>query len=270
MVFFLALGQVPVLAAWGAGRAVGPFSLRYAGVAGASVALNVIANVAFVSALGRSRLSLAVPLLSLTPALVAVFARPLLGETPRPLQQLGIAVVVFGALLLGGGDAEGGSFAAWWRALRAEPATALMLVVAICWGLTMPLDKLGVAAVGPARHALVLSAGVAAATLVLLLGQGLRRGDLAAVWRAGGTASGTRGGLGLTLALGVLVSAFALALQLLAIRVALVGVVEAVKRAVGNLMALLLGAIVFHERVSWRHAGALVLLIGGVLLILLP
>ena len=243
--------------------------MRYAGIAAASVALNVIANVAFVSALARSRLSLAVPLLSLTPALVALFARPMLGETPRPLQQLGIGVVVLGALLLGGAAAEQDSFAAWWRALRGEPAAALMLLVAVCWGLTMPLDKLGVAAVGPARHALVLSAGVAAATLVLLLALGLGGGGLAAAWRGSGPPSGTKWRFGLTLALGVLVSAAALALQLLAIRVVLVGVVEAVKRAIGNLMAVALGALVFRERVAWRHGGALVLLIAGVLLILL-
>jgi multidrug transporter EmrE-like cation transporter len=48
-----------------------------------------------------------------------------------------------------------------------------------------------------------------------------------------------------------------------------VGVVEAVKRAIGNVMALLLGGLVFRERVGWRHAGALALLIAGVLLILL-
>jgi drug/metabolite transporter (DMT)-like permease len=269
VVFFLALGQVPVLAAWGAGQPAGAATGRYVLVAASSIALNVLANVAFVSALARSRLSLVVPLLSLTPAFVAAFARPLLGETPRPGQLLGIAVVVVGALLLGGAAAERDSLAAWWRALRGEAGTVLMLVVAVCWGLTLPLDKLGVGAVGPARHALVLSAGVALATLLLMLAMGLRRGDLAAVWRGGGEAGQARWGLLPTLALGVLVSALALALQLLAIRAVLVGIVEAVKRAIGNLMSLLLGLVLFGERVGWRHVGALMALVAGVALILL-
>jgi drug/metabolite transporter (DMT)-like permease len=258
-----------VLAVWSVGQPAGRFTVSYAGVAAASVGLNVVANVAFVAALARSRLSLAVPLLSLTPAFVALFARPLLDETPRPLQQLGIAVVVLGALLLGGAAAEQDSIPAWWRALRGEPAAALMLLVAVCWGLTLPLDKLGVAAVGPSRHALVLSAGVAAGTLLLLVGQGLRAGGLVAAWRGGWASSAGRWPFGVILGLGILVSAAALALQLLAIRVALVGVVEAVKRAVGNVMSLLLGAVIFRERIVWRHAGAMVLLIAGVALILL-
>jgi drug/metabolite transporter (DMT)-like permease len=251
---------VPVLALWGMAATAGAITPRYVLVAGGSVILNVVANAAYVAALGRSPLSLTVPLLSLTPAFVATFARPLLGEWPRPVQLLGIALVVAGALFLGGAAAEGGSLAAWWQALRREPGTPLMLLVAVCWGLTLPLDKLGVEAVGPARHALVLCAGIAVATLLLMLVTG-KVGDLA---------TGLRGRLLPLLAASVLVSAVALVLQLLVIRVVLVGVVEAVKRAVGNLMAVLLGATLFGERVGWRKVVALLLLVGGVVLILVP
>jgi drug/metabolite transporter (DMT)-like permease len=260
VVFYLALGQVPVLALWGMASAAGPITPRYLLVAGGSVTLNIVANAAYVAALARSPLSLTVPLLSLTPAFVATFARPLLGEWPRPVQLLGIALVVVGALFLGGAAAEGGSLGAWWRALRREPGTPLMLLVAVCWGLTLPLDKLGVEAVGPARHALVLCAGIAVATLLLMVAGG----------KAGDLAVGLRGRLLPLLAASVLVSAIALVLQLLVIRVVLVGVVEAVKRAVGNLMAMLLGATMFGETIGWRKAMALLLLVGGVALILVP
>ena len=249
-----------MLALWGAAAPAGAMTPRYLLVAASSVSLNIVANAAYVAALGRSPLSLTVPLLSLTPAFVATFARPLLGEWPRPVQLLGIGLVVAGALFLGGAAAEGGSVAAWWRALRREPGTPLMLLVAVCWGLTLPLDKLGVEAVGPACHALVLCAGIAVATLLLMLVTG-KAGDLAA---------GLRGRLLPLLAASVLVSAVALVLQLLVIRVVLVGVVEAVKRAVGNLMAVLLGATLFGERVGWRKTVALLLLVGGVVLILVP
>jgi drug/metabolite transporter (DMT)-like permease len=260
VVFYLALGQVPVLAlwAWTGGSAAGPLSAKYLLVASGSIVLNIVANAAYVAALLRSPLSVSVPLLSLTPAFVATFARPLLGEWPRPLQLAGIALVVLGALLLGGAAAEGGSLAAWWRALRREPGARLMLLVAVTWGLTLPLDKLGVELVGPARHALVLCGGIAAGTLLLLLA---RR-------RVGELAIGRRGRLLALLAVSVLVSAVALVLQLLVIRVALVGVVEAVKRAVGNVMALLLGGAFFGESVGWKKVVALLLLVAGVLLIL--
>jgi multidrug transporter EmrE-like cation transporter len=66
----------------------------------------------------------------------------------------------------------------------------------------------------------------------------------------------------------IAVAAAALALQLVVISVALVGIVEAVKRAVGNLMALIVGTLVFGERIGWLKVGALGLLVAGVLLIL--
>ena len=259
VVFYLALGQVPVLALWGAATSSGPITPRYLLVAGGSVTLNIVANSAYVAALLRSPLSVSVPLLSLTPAFVAAFARPLLGEWPKPVQLFGIALVVAGALMLGGAAAEGGSLAAWWRALRREPGARLMLLVAVCWGLTLPLDKLGVEAVGPARHALVLCAGISAGTLLVMVVRG----------RAGELAAGMRGRVLPLLAVAIAVSAVALILQLLVIRVALVGVVEAVKRAVGNVMALLIGGAFFGEAVGWKKVLALGLLVAGVLLILL-
>jgi drug/metabolite transporter (DMT)-like permease len=258
VVFFLALGQVPVLALWGASTVAGPITGRYLLVAGGSVLLNIVANSAYVAALLRSPLSVSVPLLSLTPAFVATFARPLLGEWPHPVQLVGIALVVAGALLLGGASAESRSFAAWWRALAQEPGAKLMLLVAVAWGLTLPLDKIGVSLVGPARHALVLCTGIAAGTLLVMLARGTVR-ELVAI----------RGRALPVLGAAVAVSAIALILQLVVIQRVLVGVVEAVKRAVGNVVALLVGAVAFHEGVGWRKLVALALLVAGVVLILL-
>lgn len=261
VVFWVALGQTPVLLAWAllddAGGAPGP-GWRYAAVAGGSVALNVVANVAFVKALARSALSVTVPLLSLIPALTAAFAVPLLGERLRPLQVGGILLVVGGALLLGGAMAGGLSLLAWWRALRREPGTPLMLTVAGCWALALPLDKLGVAAVGAPWHGVALVAGVAAATLALLLARGGAR-ELALSWRIAPALGGA-----------IAVAIAALAFQLLAIQLVFVGVVESVKRVVGNVGALLAGAAVFAEPLSWRKTAALLAMALGVLLILLP
>jgi len=258
VVFFLSVGQVPVILLWGAGSTTGPLTPRYLLVAAGAVTLNIVANAAFVAALARSPLSMTVPLLSLTPAFVAAFGRPLLGEWPHPLQLAGIALVVLGALLLGAASAEVGAAGGWWRALAREPGARLMILVAVCWGLSLPLDKIGVGAVGPARHALVLCGGIAAGTLALMLVRG----------EAGGLAAGLRGRTLPVLVAATAVAALALALQLVVIRVALVGVVEAVKRAVGNLMALLVGTLVFGERIGWMKVAALALLVAGVLLIL--
>jgi drug/metabolite transporter (DMT)-like permease len=257
LVFLITAGQVPVLALWSAVAPLPVFTTGYAAVAGASILLNLVANLAFVAALQRSPLSLTVPLLSLTPAFTAALAIPLLGELPDPRQLAGILMVVVGALYLGAERAAAPGLGGWWQALKREPGTPLMLVVAVAWSLTLPLDKLGVAAVGPAWHALVLSLGVAGGSLVALVALKGHRSLLPLAPRV----------LPL-LAAAMLVGALALALQLVAIRFLLVGVVEAVKRAVGNLMALLLGALLFAEPMSWRKAAALTVMATGVLLIL--
>ncbi|HVS01451.1 MAG TPA: EamA family transporter, partial [Thermoanaerobaculia bacterium] len=237
---------------------------RYLLVAGASVLLNLVANVAYVAALERADLSLTVPLLSLTPAMAAAFAVPMLGEVPSPAQGLGILFVVAGALYLGGERAVGAGPAAWWRALRSHPAGLLMLVVAVCWSAVLPLDKIALELVGAPAHALGLSAGVAAGTLLPLLALRGRGGA-----RAVG-APGSRVGLLPRLLAAVLVSAAALGLQLVALQWVLVGVVETVKRAVGNLLALLMGRLLFSEPVTVRKVVALALMAVGVMLLVLP
>src|SRR5688572_31530580 len=83
VVFWVALGQLPVVWLWDAAGGGGPITARYLWVAAGTVGLNILANAAFVSALARSPISLTVPLLSLIPAMTAAFAWPLLGERPR-------------------------------------------------------------------------------------------------------------------------------------------------------------------------------------------
>jgi drug/metabolite transporter (DMT)-like permease len=258
VVFWVALGQAPVLVVWALSSGAPAVSWRYAAVAGGSVALNVVANVAFVRALAGSPLSLTVPLLSLIPAFTAAFALPLLGERLRLVQVGGILLVVGGALLLGGAMAGGLSVAGWWRALRREPGTPLMLTVAVCWSLALPLDKMGVTEVGAAWHGVALVAGVSAATLGLLLLRG-RRHELALSRRVAPALMGA-----------IVVAIVALILQLLAIQEVYVGIVESVKRVTGNVGALLAGAAVFAEPIGWRKTAALLAMAGGVLLILLP
>ncbi|MGH9361130.1 MAG: EamA family transporter, partial [Thermoanaerobaculia bacterium] len=74
-------------------------------------------------------LSLAVPLLSLTPVFATLFAIPLLGEQPSPSDFLGILLVVAGAVFLGGeigAQAGGGrsprvALSKRWQALSQSP-----------------------------------------------------------------------------------------------------------------------------------------------------
>jgi len=256
LMFLLALGQAPLLAVWWAFEP-GEFGPGYLAPAAGSVALNVVANVAFIVAFQRSPLSVTVPLLSLTPAFTALFAVPLLGEVPDALQAAGIALVVAGALLLNRGEGESAAPAVLWRAFLREPGARLMVVVAVCWSLTPSLDKMALASAPAPAHGVVLALGTAAGVLALLVA----RGEVSEVRRA-------KDSPGL-LAVALVFSAAALGLQLVAINLVWVSIVETVKRGLGSAAALGLGWLLFGELVTAGRVGAVAVMTVGVAMVLL-
>lgn len=254
LLFLLALAQSLVFVVWVAldpgARLTGAYWLPALG----SIAFNVVANVAFIKALSLAPLSLTVPLLSLTPALAALTAVPLVGELPSPLQAAGIGLVVAGALYLHLED-DNTSLAALVRALRRSRGTQLMVLVAVGWSVAIPLDKLALAASSGSVHALGLSFGVALGALAILVAR-RQLGDLRAALRVPGP-----------LAAAFAVSAVSTALQLLALLVAWVSLVETFKRAVGNMMSVVFGRWIFDEPVTGHKVAAVGLMIAGVVLI---
>jgi len=257
LIFALTLGQAPLFAALGVVRGWGEVGPGYLLPALGSMLLNAVANVAFIYAFKLSPISVTVPLLSLTPVFTALFAVPLLGEVPTALQGAGILLVVAGALLLNRARGDGLSPGALWRAFRREPGALLMVVVAICWSITPAFDKLALAHASIAFHGTVLTTGVAALIVVLLAAQ-RRVGALAELRRSPG----------LFLA-ALLASVAALGLQLMAIRLVWVSLVETVKRGLGNVAALLLGHWMFDETITRGRIWAVVLMGVGVGLVVL-
>jgi len=262
LVFLLTALQTPLFALWNAATG-GPW------VPGAgywlpgllSVALNIVANVLFVVAIRVSPLSLTVPLLSFTPVFTTLLAVPILGEVPGPHQVVGITLVVIGAFALhvvpSGGGVGGPRPIEVWRAFRRERGAVMMAAVALMWSITPPLDKLAIGAASSPFHGMVLSGGVAIGLGILLLAQG-RMHEVATVRERP------------LLMLGALAaSAIALALQLVAIRLVFVSLVETVKRGLGNGLAVGMGAVIFHEKVGRWQWVAVVLMGAGVAMILL-
>jgi drug/metabolite transporter (DMT)-like permease len=179
-----------------------------------------------------------------------------LGQQPTWLQGVGILLVVAGVFALNL-PADGPlSPAAAWRAWRSEKSALWMVLVALCWSMTVPLDKLSMERASGPLHALVLNLGVGGAVALILLVQ-RRLGELADVRKAP-----------FVFLCGLLVSAVALALQLIAIQTVWVSLVETLKRGIGNVMAVALGAVVFHETVTARKLAAVGLMAAGVALIL--
>ncbi len=288
LLVLLAGGAAPPFALWLAldpGQRTIP-TTSYFLPAALSVVLNVGANLALLRGMRLAPLSLAVPLLSLTPAFATITAIPLLGERPSLLDSLGILLVVVGAVSLGRGTREkrlGGRLPSAVFSARAgtlgdrlhRPSPApdrqdvlsserrrhregalWMAVTALAWSLTPALDKLALERSSPAFHALVLTAGVAVIVFALLAAGGRTR-ELGGVGRVPGV-----------FALAVISGTLALALQLLAFKLLWVGLVETLKRGIGNVMALVLGRLLFGERAGWAAFLAVLAMAAGVALIL--
>jgi drug/metabolite transporter (DMT)-like permease len=258
MVVLLALASVPLFGGLLVLQGGVTVSAGYWLPAVGSVVLNLVANLTFLQAVRISPLSVTVPLLSLTPVFTTLLGFLLLGERPSNAAVLGIVMVVAGAfwLNLSRGDAPGGDSAQpFWRAAAAQPGAWLMAGTALLMSCTIPLDKLAVGHANPPFHGLVLCAGIALGSLGVLVAQG-RLGELA----------GIRQGWGPFL-LALVSSTLALGLQLVALKLVLVSVVETVKRGVGNLMAVVLGRAVFGEAVTLSKLGAAALMAAGVALI---
>jgi len=257
LVVLLTAAAVPMFLAWLLFDGLPAVRSSYWAPALASVAVNIGANLAFFRALRGAALSIAIPLLSLTPVFTTLLAIPLLHQQPTWLQGAGIVLVVAGAFALGLPEDGPVTPAAAWRAWKSDRSALWMLIVAIGWSLTVPLDKMAIDQASGPLHGLVLNAGVGGVVVLVLLAQ-RRLGELADVRKAP-----------VVFILGVVVSAVALALQLTVIQKVWVGLVETLKRGIGNGLAVIFGRLIFQEAITVRKIAAVGLMVAGVALILM-
>lgn len=252
LVFFISLGAVPLLAALLALHGLEAPSAGYVLPGLGALTLNFLASLGFVHSVKLSPLSRTIPLLSLTPVFTALTAVPLLGELPDPTQAAGILLVAVGAMALNSGGSFGGAV----RGLLREKGALIMVAVALMWAVSGPLDKLAIAHASVYFHATLMAFGVGIGALAALTWQG----RLSALRSARGEAK--------VLLMAMVCITVALTFQLLAIRVVLVSLVEAFKRAVGSFLAVVLGRLVFRETVGLREWISVAVMVGGVFLIL--
>ena len=261
----LALGQTPIYLAWAASEGLPPISAAYL-VPGVAVwAINMAANLLFFASLRRAELSATVPLLSLTPVVASILAWLWLGESLSGQEIAGVVLVVAGALAMNlplkaetSGDSDvSGVSAAESRAANRDRwvRTGLMALVATMWAATSIFDKVSMQSTSIAMHATVQSSALGASLLVWLALRGQLK-SLAAV------RSVRR-----SFVIGCLMAAAALALQLYAVSAAHVGLIEAIKRAIGAMSALALGWLFFGERFHKARVAAVSAMAVGVCLV---
>lgn len=224
---------------------------EYGPYAASVLALQVAANLLFFRSLHLSPLGLTIPFLSLTPVCSAGFEWWLRGVQPNGLQALGLVFVTAGALTLGraqGAHRTGGLLGA----LRTEPGSWMMALVAVLWSLATVLDAKAMVVTTVPIHATVQTLGVAFALAILFERRAVNSLSQPAVP---------------VLALAVVLAVGALSLQLMAIQQVAVSVVEGLKRAVGVVAAITLGMAFFSERPDRRQIlTTAVIVLGGVIL----
>lgn len=248
LLVLLTLGQMPLFGAWGvlAGDTID--SWDYVLPALASLVLNIIANLCFFRAVTVSPLSLTVPLLAFVPVFTTIAANPLLGELPGVRQIAGIGVVVLGALTLNAGAAEERSPLAFARALLRERGSVPMLVTALCWSMTIVVDKLATEHAGFGIHGTMLNAGLGLFGLALLAARGRLRelGAIRQAWKPWLFA--------------IAMGALGLGGQLVAVQHLFAALVEAGKRAIGVTMSVLVGRFAFGEPITRFKIAAVALM----------
>lgn len=254
---WLSLGQAPLLLLLA--LSTGPWQLpRTAwGPLALSVALNVAGLLWFLQALRTSPLSLTIPLLSFTPVGATLLAWVFRGQVPSLGQWGGTFLVVGGALLLG---LRSGSWPGFRTYLR-EPGVRRMAGAALLWSLTAVVDQTALTRGAGYAYAPVLSAGVG-----LLMGAVLlARGQAPELLQA---ARDLRKIPALAL-ISLLLGGAALAVQLEALRVAPVGLIETIKRGIGMAGAVLFGRLVFAEEITLPKVLGVLCLGAGVALVAL-
>ena len=220
-----------------------------------SIICNAIANLLFVRALQLSDLSLTIPYLSLTPVLALFSGWIVVGEMPTVLGILGVVVIGVGALTLNP-NAEGERGFRPLHALRSERGSLAMLGVACLWSVSVAFDKRALMHGSPITHSAVL-AGTGALILELVRRRSSADALLPRLKPVSSLLLGT-----------TLVITLSLLAQLWAYQYVPVAYVEAIKRSLGMVGAVVVGWWVFQESSLHRRLTAVVVMAAGVSFIL--
>lgn len=250
-------GQIPVIGGWV--MINGSFTLQegYWTLGIITALAGLFANLLFLMALRVSSLSLTVPVLGLVPVFTTIFGAVALNEIPTGQQTVGIVLAVLGLLTLYLPEDDLNPIHVVKR-FATDKGARYMMSVALLWSATAPLDKASMALSAPATHAFVQVCLISAALIVYIALTGRTRAM--AISRKAFTPA----------ALSSLTAGIAYGSQLVAYQLTLVGVVESLKRVIGLLSALLLGAILLNEPLTKPKLAGIALMVFGVPLIILP
>jgi len=187
--------------------------------------------------------SLALPVLSLSPLVVVPFAWIMLGETPSAKGFAGILLIGCGlvALSVGGGIKFSGFFR--------DKGVKFALITVLIWAVVASLDKMALRFVHPVVYPMFCAAGIAAVFLPFTSAEKFLRKDR----------------LLLLLPLGMINAGLFLT-HMLALNTGFVSYIIAVKRS-GMIVGVLLGWLLFGERSPGSRLLASIVIVAGIFLL---
>jgi len=210
--------------------------------------LNVITSIFYMKAIKHSDLSLSVPMVTFTPLFLLLTSPLIVGEFPSLLGVMGIVAIVLGSYFLNYNQKSKGILAPF-KALLSEKGPRYMLLVAFIWSITSNIDKIGVQSSSPIFWAITVSIFIAIAMIPIIL-----------VWAREDFKQIITNVHRLT-PIG-LFSALTLIFQMLAINLALVAYVIAIKRT-SAILVVLVSFWLFRERnFKYRIIGASIMVLG--------
>ena len=224
--------------------------------------LNIVAFTLYVRALKLADLSLTVPLVTLTPLFLLVTSPLIVQEWPTWADGVGVVLLVAGSYVLNLKTSansrvptlRGAGFLGPLVAMLGNPGSRLMLCVAFIWSITANFDKIGVLNSSPLFWAFSLFSAIAVGMLPFVLRQGRGFAPLMVQWRLLAVTGGF--------------NAIAITFQMLALTIAPVAQVIAVKR-MSALLSVLFGHFFFKEKgLRERLLGAAIMVTGVVIMAL--
>ncbi len=221
---------------------------------GVNILLNLVADLCFLLSVRLAPLSVTVPILSFTPLFASIGSWIILGEQLTPIQWLGMALIVAGAIWLSrktGASLKGKDVSDLYKALL------LMLVTALVWAIAPVLDKICLGFVSPNLHAEIQISGILVLLFILLK----LKGETFQMIKMGKPV--------VALSFATVMFCVALISQFQAIMLMPVGLFEALKRGINLTCAVGFGYLFFQEPVNKIKVFSIGLMIVGVAVLLL-
>ncbi|NDK09531.1 EamA family transporter [Candidatus Gracilibacteria bacterium] len=230
-------------------------NIEFIGILLASSLINAVTTITALKAVKYGDLSLVSPLTALTIPFLFVTSYFISGELSNIYGAAGVAIIFVGTYFLNIQEIRGG-FLAPIRALIENLGARYMLVTAILWSVSSPLDKLGVLQVGAIGWMLLTNAVISLIFVGIMLVMGKSMNPKSMLTKKNILKIG---------ALSILTGAAAF-LQMLALKYTLVIYVIALKRASG-IFSVFLGYFMYKEKNIVAKFVAAAIMLAGVLVI---